>query len=106
MDAWAAIGVVGSVAAAAVAAWAAHQSRSAAEQSNRAANALATIERDRRHAELCPRFRMSAEPLGPGDYQGVFRLRVLLAGPLPLERLDRLTVTIRNDFHTRGEGRR
>jgi hypothetical protein len=47
---------------------------------------------------------VSAEPLGAGEYHGVFRLRVLLAGPLSLGQLDRLTVTIRDDYHTRGEG--
>src|SRR5439155_18864018 len=77
MHGWAAVGAVGSIAAAALAALAAYQSRSSAQESNRAATTLATIERDRRHAELCPRFRVSAEPLGPGDYHSIFRLRVL-----------------------------
>jgi hypothetical protein len=104
MDAWAAVGAIGSVAAAAVAAWAAHQSRASAEEANRAATSLARIEEDRRHAELCPRLRVLAGPIGPGDYHGTFRLRVVLEGPPALVQLDRLTVTIRDDFHTRGEG--
>lgn len=104
MDVWAAVGAVGSIAAAGIAAWAAYQSRISAQEANRAANSLAQIERDRRHSELCPRFRVSCEPLGPADYQGVFRLRVQLAGPFALGWLDALTVTIRDDFHTRGEG--
>jgi hypothetical protein len=104
MDAWAAVGAVGSMGAAAVAAWAAYQSRSSAQEANRAANTLAHIERDRRHSELCPRFRVFSGPLGSADYHGVFRLRVLLVGPPALGQLDRLTVTIRDDFHTRGEG--
>src|SRR5438105_7874572 len=101
MDAWAAVAALGSVVAAGVAAWAAYQSRSSAQEANRAANTLAHIERDRRHAELCPRFRVSSGPLGLANYPGVFRLRLLLVGPTALGQLDRLTVTIRDDFHTR-----
>ena len=104
MDAWPAVGAIGSVAAAAVAAWAAYQSRASAQQANRAATTLARIEEDRRHAELCPRFRVLAGPIGQADYHGTFRLRVVLVGPPALGQLDRLTVTIRDDFHTRGEG--
>jgi hypothetical protein len=104
MDAWTAVGAFGSIAAAVVAAWAAYQSRSSAQEANRAANTLAHIERDRRHSELCPSFRLSSGPLGEADYHGVFRLRVLLAGPPALGQLDRLTVMIRDDVHTGGEG--
>lgn len=104
MDAWAAVGAIGSVAAAAVAAWAAYQSRASAQQANRAATTLARIEEDRRHAELCPRFRVLSGPIGQADYHDTFRLRLVVVGPPPLGQLDRLTVTIRDDFHTRGEG--
>jgi hypothetical protein len=41
--------------------------------------------------------------VGEADYHGVFRLRVLLAGLPALGQLDQLTVTIRDDVHTRGE---
>lgn len=101
---WAAVGAVGSVAAAGIAAWAAYQSRSSAQEANRAATTLAKIEEDRRHAELCPRFRISFGPIGAADYNGAFRMRILLVGPPTLLQLDRLTVTIRDDLHTRGEG--
>ena len=104
MDAWEAVGAVGSIAAASVAAWAAYQSRSSAEEANRAAETLAQIERDRRHAELCPRFRVSCGPLGQADYGGKLQLRVLLIGPPALGYLDKLTVTIRDDHHRRGDG--
>lgn len=102
MDWLEAVGAVGSLAAAGVGAWAAYQARSAAAEANAAARTLAEIERDRRHAELCPRLRVTCEPLNPGGkYQ---QLRVALLGPPGLDRLDRLTVTIRNDHHRRGEG--
>lgn len=104
MDAWTAVGAIGSVAAAAVAACAAYQSKASAQEANRAATTLARIEEDRRHAELCPRFRVLSGPIGQADYHGTFRLRVVLVGPPALGHLDRLTVTIRDDFHTRGEG--
>jgi hypothetical protein len=104
MDVWVAVGAIGSVAAAAVAAWAAYQSRASAQQANQAASTLARIEESRRHAELCPRFRVISKPIGQADYHGAFRLLVELVGPQALEQLDRLTVTIRDDSHTRSEG--
>ncbi len=105
MVAWEAVGAVGSIAAAATAAWAAYQSRSSAEEANRAANTLAHIERDRRHAELCPRLQISCAPPGEADYHGVLVLRVFLVGPHALGQLDKLTLTIRDDHHRRGDGR-
>ena len=104
MDAWAAVGAFGSIAAAGVAAWAAYQSRSSAQEANRAANTLAQIERDRRLTELCPQLRVSCAPIGSADYRGVFQLRLRLLGPLALGRLDQLTLAIRDDVHTRGDG--
>jgi hypothetical protein len=41
MDVWALVGAISSVAAAGVAAWAAYQSRSAAEEANAAAKTMA-----------------------------------------------------------------
>lgn len=102
MDWFEAVGALGSLAAAGVGARAAYQARSAAAEANAAARTLAEIERDRRHAELCPRLRVSCEPLNPGgEHQ---KLRVALLGPPGLDRLDMLTVTIRDDHHRRGEG--
>ena len=101
MDAWEAVGAVGSIAAAGIAAWAARQSRSAAQESNAAAKTMADIERDRHHAELSPRFRVTCEPWGVGqDYK---RLRVMLLGPIALDHLDTLTVRIRDDQFRRRE---
>jgi hypothetical protein len=99
---WSAVGAVGTVAAAGIAAWAATQSRSSAEQANLAAGALADIERDRRHSELTPRFWVRVEPWGAG--MDVTRLRVMLVGPPGLDHLDSLTVRIRDDHFRRGEG--
>jgi len=101
MDAWEAVGAIGSILAAGVAAWAAHQSKGAATKANEAAGALVGIERDRRHSELTPRFEVSCGLIGPGDYGGKLRLRVKLVGPPELETLDTLTVTIRDDHWRR-----
>jgi hypothetical protein len=48
--------------------------------------------------------RVICEPLNPGS--DVMRLRVMLIGPPGLDRVDRLTVTIRNDHFRRGERQR
>lgn len=101
---WAAIAAVGSWAAAVVAAVAAFQSRSSSAKANNTAGTLALIERDRRHSELCPQFKLATGLLGLDPSSGVFRLRIMLAAPVGLGQLDRLTVTIRDDIHSRGEG--
>jgi len=101
MDAWEAVGALGSIAAAGVAAWAARQSRSASQEANAAAKTMADIERDRHHSELSPRFRLTCEPWGAG--QEVKRLRIMLVGPLALDHVDTLTVTIRDDQFRRRE---
>ena len=100
---WEAGSAVGSLAAAVVGGWAAFQARSAAAEANAAARTLAEIERDRRHAELCPRLEVSWEPLHPGGKEYLL-LRVALLGPPGLDRLDRLTVRIRDDHPHHGEG--
>jgi hypothetical protein len=100
---WSAVGALGTLAAAGVAAWAAKQSREAAQQANKATDALAEIENDRRHGELTPRFTITVVPLSPGSGE-VLRLRIMLAGPPGLDRLDGLTVRIRDDHFRRGEG--
>jgi hypothetical protein len=109
VDPWEAVGAVASLVAASVAAWAAITSRSSARAANNsagqsaaAAAALTAIERDRRRAELTPRFRVSCEPANPGT--DAFTLRVMLLGPPGLHRLERLTVTIRDDHFQRAEG--
>jgi hypothetical protein len=99
---WAAVGAVGTVGATGVAAWAARLSRSSSQQANAAAGSLAEIERDRRHSELTPRFRIIVDPWGSGT--DVRRLRVMLLGPPGLDRVDSLTVRIRDDHFRRGEG--
>lgn len=99
---WSAVGAIATTAAAGVAAWAAHQSRLSAERSNAAAETLAEIERDRRHAELTPRFRVIVEPWNEGSETK--RLRVMLLGPPGLDHLDALTARIRDDHFRRGEG--
>lgn len=86
-----------------IAAVAARQSKESSGRANQAAGALAEIERDRRHAELMPRLRVRVEPLTPGDEEDL-RLRVMLTGPPGLDRVDGLTVKIRDDHFRRGEG--
>lgn len=101
MSAWDAVAAGGSVASAVAAAYAAWQSRSSAREANNTASRLAAIEKDRRHSELCPRFRVSCEPLGPGTDK--YRLNIMLCGPRALSQLDRMTFQVRDDFFTRGQ---
>jgi hypothetical protein len=99
---WAPAEAIGSVTAATVAARAAHQSSRAASEANAAATTLAELERDRRHGELCPRLRVSCEPRGSGTHE--LRLWVMLLGPPTMDRVDSLTVKIRDDHFRRGDG--
>lgn len=96
MDIWAPVQGAAAVAAAAIAAVAAWQARTTAVR-------MTAIESERRKSELSPRLRVTCEPFNPGS-EGILRLRVALTGPPGLDRLDRLTVTVRNDHHRRGEG--
>lgn len=91
---WAAIGAVGSVAAAGVAAWAAHQSRASAEQANAAAGTLAVIEEGRRHDELTPVFEITCTAESAAANSAT--LRVILASG-GVERLDEVTITIQDE---------
>jgi hypothetical protein len=86
---WSAVGAVGTVAAAGIAAWAARQSHSAASQANAAAGSLAAIERGRRHDELTPEFELKFTGTGPSSAN----LQVMLSGG-SLESLDEVTLTI------------
>ncbi len=86
---WTAVEALAGAAAAGIAAWAARQSRNAAQQANAAAEALAAIERGRRHDELAPEFELKFTDTG-GDSAN---LHVTLAGGA-LERLDEVTFTI------------
>lgn len=92
--AWGALESVGTAVAVGVAAW-------AARQANATAATVAEIESKRRHTELCPVLRVVCEPFSEGSE--VLRLRVMLMGPPGLDRIDRLTATIRNDHFRRGE---
>jgi hypothetical protein len=82
---------------------AAERSATAAEGSAAAAASTAALDRERRHAELTPRFLVSLGQANPGVETK--RLYVYLIGPPELERLDELTVTIRDDHPWRGQGR-
>lgn len=97
-----AVGAAAAVVSAGVAARSARQSRVSALQANAASAAIAAIEQDRRQGELTPRFRVTAESANPGIDD--LKLRVMLAGPPGLDRVDTLTVRIRNDHHQRGQG--
>jgi hypothetical protein len=86
---WAAVGALGTVTAAGIAAWAARQSHDAAGQANAAAGSLAAIERGRRHDELAPDFEVKFSGTGPNNAN----LHVKLTGG-DLESLDEVTCTI------------
>jgi hypothetical protein len=64
-----------------------------------AATTATNIERERRHAEMRPRYLVTCDAPNPGTDQR--RLYVKLAGPGELGALDQLTVTIRDDSHFR-----
>jgi hypothetical protein len=72
------------------------------EQAALAESTTAALEGDRRHAELTPQLRIQCRPASPGSDQ--YKLTVGLVGPIGLDRLDELTVTIRNDHPWRGQG--
>lgn len=59
----------------------------------------AGLDLQRRHAELTPHFRATCGRLNAGGHR--LKLVIELTGPPDLERLDELTVTIRDDKHTR-----
>jgi hypothetical protein len=80
---------------------AADRSAVASERSAAAAEAAAALEASRRHGELTPRFRVTVDGANPGVDD--LRLTVFLAGPPELERLDSLTVRIRDDYPGRAE---
>jgi hypothetical protein len=87
------LGVAAALAAAvaAIGAWV------AARYSARATAALTAIEQRRLHAELTPVFELSCQPAG-GDRA---ELRVAFVGPPGLDRLDQVTVMIRDDIRGR-----
>lgn len=101
MDLWTAVGALLSLAAVVVAAISAGQSKLAAREANATATQLARIERQRRHAELTPKFKITCDNTTPGV--DLPKLRIALTGPVGLDHLDKLTVSIRNDQLHRGE---
>jgi type II secretory pathway pseudopilin PulG len=90
-----AVGAVGAV-------WYSRRSDRSAAKSAAAAATTAALDMQRRNAELTPRFRVTCEPSNPGS--PTLRLGVFLSAPPELERLDALTVTIRDDHPWRGQG--
>lgn len=64
-----------------------------------AAEIAISIERGRRHAEMRPHFLVTCEAPSPGTNQR--RLLIKLMGPGDLEKIDNLTVTIRDDSYFR-----
>jgi len=102
MDIAALVVAIVAAAAAVSAVWYARRSGQSAAKSAIAASTAAALDMQRRHAELTPRFRVTCEQANPGA--PALRLGVFLSGPPELERLDALTVTIRDDHPWRGQG--
>jgi hypothetical protein len=69
------------------------------QRANRTSDAVGQLERQRRHDEMTPRFRFTYEHQG-GD---TVRLKLALAGPVGLSRLDSVVLTIRDDLVDRGQ---
>ena len=94
-DQLAALTAVASVATA-VASWAATSRASdTADQARRTAEAVASIERDRWHAELTPQVDVSITSPTAGSNR--YLLRIKLIGPDPLIGLDSVAVVVRDD---------
>jgi hypothetical protein len=91
-----------STAVAARSAAAADLSADAADKAAGAAAITAGLDADRRHAELTPRFRITCAQSNPGADS--MSLVIHLLGLPELERLDGLTVVIRDDHPWRGQG--
>lgn len=72
-----------------------------ARNADRSAARTAALDLQRRHAEIRPRFRVTCAAANPGSETVV--LTVALIGPPELERLDGLTVVIRDDNPWRAE---
>jgi hypothetical protein len=88
--------------AAVIAVWYARRSDRSSARSAAAAATTAALDKQRRNVELTPRFRITCEPANPGSPD--LRLSVFLSGPPELERLDKLTVSIRDDHPWRAQG--
>lgn len=86
---------IASLSAAVLSAIAAVGAWMAARRSNSTADAVASIERDRWHADLTPQFQITARRLGPGT--GRASLHITLAGPAGLPHLGRVRISIRDD---------
>jgi hypothetical protein len=81
---------------------AADRSADAAGKSADAAAITVGLDADRRQAELAPRFRITCAQANPGVDSMSLVIRLL--GPPELERLDGLTVVIRDDHPWRAQG--
>jgi hypothetical protein len=81
---------------------AADRSAEASERSAVAAERAASLEGQRRHAEMTPQFRVTVEQANEGIED--LRMMVFLADPPELGRLDSLTVRVRDDHPWRAEG--
>jgi hypothetical protein len=73
----------------------AKRSAAAAERSAQAAEDLTAIERRRQHVELTPQCTLDVACRGPGSDR--IRVTVRLNGPAGLDRLDQLSVRVRDD---------
>jgi len=91
---WTAVGALGTAIAAGVAAWAAYQARSAAQEVNKAAETLAAIERDRRRIERTPRFELEFSWL-PGEPRTDLQVYLRLIGPTDVDHVDSISLTSR-----------
>ncbi|MFE2729125.1 hypothetical protein [Kitasatospora sp. NPDC059327] len=90
---WSAVGAIAAAVSAGLAWWAAHKSAAAAADSAQTAKSLAAIEHDRWHRELTPDLRFNLVNRGVDHWL----LNVELAGPVGLDRLDSITLTIRGE---------
>ncbi|MGK4578434.1 hypothetical protein [Kitasatospora sp. HPMI-4] len=90
---WTAVGAIAAAASAGLAWWATRKAAAAASDSAATAREVAAIERDRWHRELTPELEFTLTQRGRDHW----RLTVELVGPAGLDRLDSLTLTVRDE---------
>ncbi|MFD5559057.1 hypothetical protein [Kitasatospora griseola] len=90
---WAAVAAIAAVVAVGLSVWATLQAKAAARASERTAAEVARIEQQRWHRELTPELDFRLVPKGSDHWL----LTVELTGPAGLDRLDRITLTVRDE---------
>ncbi|MFJ5122267.1 hypothetical protein [Kitasatospora sp. NPDC088548] len=90
---WTAVSAIVALLAVGLTVWATRQAAAAASASAATAREMAQIERDRWHRDLTPELRFTLD----GSTGSPRALRIELVGPVGLDRLDRITLSVRDE---------